>query len=174
MNNLYDVGMEGMELDAILREADGELTPELEARMDAFLAGGKAKIEAAAKVHRSLEASAGACEIEAARLGGRAKSFQNNADSLKARMLWAVDAGFDGKVKTSLFTIWGQSSAATTSFDLAPDADLKQVAQTMPGIVRTTLALDKQVLKMKHDAGEAIPAEVVVTEKPGTRFLRIK
>lgn len=173
MNNLYEVGIEGMELDHILREAEGELTPDLEARMDSFLAGGKAKVEAAAKVYRSLEASAGACELEAIRLSGRAKSFQKNADSLKARMLFAVDAGFGGKLRTDLFTIWGQTSASTTGFDLAADADLAKMAVTTPGIVRTVLSLDKQVLKMKHNAGEALPAEITVTENPGTRYLRL-
>jgi hypothetical protein len=171
---LYEVGLEGATIEALLIEADGELTPELEARLDAFLASGKDKLTGAAMVVRGLEASAANCEAEAKRLKERAASFENNAKTLKGRMLFAVDAAFDGKVKTDLFTIWGQNSAATTSFDVAPDADLAKIAETMPGIVRTTLSLDKQVLKMKHDAGESLPPEIGVLENPGTRFLRIK
>jgi hypothetical protein len=171
---LYAVGIEGAEIEALLIEGDGELTPELEARLDAFLSSGKDKLTGAAMVVRGLEASAANCEAEAKRLKERAQSFDNNAKTLKSRMLFAVDAAFDGKVKTDLFTIWGQNSAATVAFDVAPDADLAKIAEANPGIIRTTLSLDKQVLKMKHDAGEELPSEVTVMENPGTRYLRIK
>jgi hypothetical protein len=171
---LYDVGVEGAEIERLLIEADGELTPEIEARLDAHLAGGKNKIVAAAMVVRMLEASAATCDAEAKRLKDRAASFENQVAVLKARMLFAVDAGFNGKLKTDLFTIWGQTSASTTSFDLAPDADIAKVAETRPGLVCTTLALDKQLIASEYKLGVELPPEIVATEKPGTRFLRIK
>ena len=105
--SLYEVGVEGAEIESILMENDGELTPELEARLDAHLASGKNKIVAAAMVVQGLEASKANCLAEALRLMDRANAFERNAKSLKARILFAVDEGFDGKIKTDLFTIWG-------------------------------------------------------------------
>lgn len=168
--NLYNLTVEGAEINRILTENEGELTPELEARLDAILGEGKDKVEAAAMVVRSLEASRDACAAEADRLAKRAYSFDKNIDSLKTRILYAVDAAFDGKVKTDKFTIWGQSSADTVGFEVAADADLSQ----MPEVTRITYALDKIKLKGMVQANDPIPAAVTVTHLPGKRSLRIK
>lgn len=169
--NLYKLTVEGAEINRILTENEGELTPELEARLDAILGEGKDKVEAAAMVVRGLEASEEACAQEVQRLTDRAKSFARQSDNLKARMLIAVDAALDGKVKTDKFTIWGQNSADTVQFEVAPDADLSKIDSS---VVRTTYALDKIKLKAMVQGGEAIPAEVTAIDVPGKRSLRIK
>lgn len=172
--SLYDIAKEGMELEEILVASDGEITPEVEARLDEFLKQGKERIDAACMVVRGLEASAKACDDEAGRLSARAKSFERNRDMLKARILGAVDAAFDGKVKTNLFTVWGQTSADTVAFEVAPDADLASIQRVYPELVRTKYELDKLTCKSMLAQGEVIPSAVSVTENPGTRFLRIK
>jgi hypothetical protein len=172
--SLYEVGVEGAEIEALLIESDGELTPELEARLDAHLATGKNKIIAAAMVVRQLETSEGACVVEANRLLARAESFKRQAAMLKARMLFAVDNGFDGKLKTDLFTIWGQTSAPTVAFDVAPDAELTKIAEEYPSLIRTKQELDRKRLGEMYKAGEALPIAISVDERPGTRYLRIK
>lgn len=169
--NLYDLTVEGAEINRILTENEGELTPELEARLDAILGEGKDKVEDAAMVVRSLEASRDACAMEADRLAKRAQSFDKNVDSLKLRILYAVDSAFGGKVKTDKFSIWSQSSADTVQFEVAADADLSKIDSS---VVRTTYALDKMALKAKVQAGEPIPAEVTAIDVPGKRSLRIK
>ena len=108
--SLYDIGAEGLVIELILAENEGELTPELETRLDEVMRQGPERIEGAAMILRQLEASAEACKKEAQRLGERAKSFDKQADSLKNRMVFAVDAAFNGKVKTQRFTIWTQKS----------------------------------------------------------------
>jgi hypothetical protein len=172
--SLYDVAKEGMELEEILIAGDGEITPEVEARLDEFLKLGKEKIDAACKVVQSLTASSEACLEEAKRLNERAASFLRNRDSLKTRILGAVDAAFDGKVKTNLFTVWGQTSADTVAFDVAPDADLASIQKVYPEVVRTKYELDKQTLKSMRAQGQPLPNAVTVTENAGTRYLRIK
>ena len=168
--NLYELTIEGAEINRILTENEGELTPELESRLDAILGEGKDKVEAAAMVVRSLETSAEACSAEAARLSKRSKSYEEQVDKLKLRMLYAVDGAFGGKVKTDKFTIYGQNSADTVAFDVAPDADLSKID---PSVVRTTYALDKIALKERYKAG-TVPPEVTATPMPGKRSLRIK
>lgn len=168
---LYQVTTEGLELNDLLAQMDGELTPELEARFDAFLRTGKDKLNAAACVVRQMETDAEACKNEGNRLYERAAMFSREAEALKARMLAAVDAAFDGKVKTPLFTIWGQTSAPTISFEVAPDADLGKID---PDLVRTKLELNKQRCMELHKGGDALPREIAVMERPGSRYLRIK
>jgi hypothetical protein len=172
--SLYDVAKEGMELEEILLASDGEITPEVEARLDEFLKLGKEKIDAACKVVQNLKSCADACRAEAERLLERRTSYERNVEMLKARILGAVDAAFDGKVKTNLFTVWGQTSAPTTVFDVSPDADLAEVQKVYPEVVRTKYELNKTELKSMRAQGIPLPNAITVTEGEGTRFLRIK
>lgn len=168
---LYDIPIEFAELESVLTESDGELTPELEKRFDDFLRAGKDKLEAGAMVARGFEMEADACRAEAKRLTERALSLDKNCSRLKKLILFALDSAFAGKVKTALFTIWGQTSAATKSIDLAPGADLAALPEAL---VRVRRELAKDAIKDAIGKGEALPDEIIVTELPGTRFLRIK
>ncbi len=172
--SLYDLSVTGLEIEEYLRANGGELTPEFECWLDDFLGKGTDKLEGAAMVVRSLEASGDACGAEAERLTKRAAEFKAQAEGLKARMLGAVDSAFGGKVKTSYFTIWGQTSGETIAFEVSPDADLAQVQKVYPEVVRTKYELDKQTLKSMRSQGHPIPEAISVTQKPGTRYLRIK
>ena len=168
---LYDIPFEFSVLDAALEESGGELSPELEQQFDAFLRAGKNKIEAGAMVMRGLELEADVCRQEAKRLGERAAGLDKNADRLKALILRALDGAFNGKVKTNLLTIWGQTSAPSTNFDLAPGTDL---AELPAEFVRVKRELAKDAVKEAVKAGKQIPDEIIVSEVPGTRFLRVK
>jgi hypothetical protein len=63
----------GIEQD--LAESAGELTPEIEARIENFAREGAEKLEAVQKWRRNLEAQATAAGDEAQRLHDRAASF---------------------------------------------------------------------------------------------------
>lgn len=168
---LYEVPAEFALLEQALIENDGELTPELEKTLDDFLRSGKDKIEGGAMVMRGLEIEAEACKTEAKRLAERATALDNNADRLKKLVLYALDGAFGGKIKTALFTIWGQTSAPTVNLDLEPGAELNCLPEKF---VRVKYELAKDVVKDALKKGEEIPAEIIVTEMPGTRFLRVK
>lgn len=168
---LYEIPEMFRELEVSLTESEGELTPELEKKFDDFLRSGKDKLEAGAMVMRGFELEADACKQEAHRLTVRALALENNATRLKRLILYALDGAFAGKVKTALFTIWGQTSAPTQSIDLAPMVDLKDLPETF---VRVKRELAKDAVKDALKKGEAIPEEIIVTEMPGTRFLRVK
>lgn len=171
---LYDISLEGMQIADILAENEGELTPELEARLDALMQAGPERIEAAAMVVRNIEADALACKAEAQRLAERASSFENNAKRLKDRITIALDAAFNGKVKTSRFTLWTQKSADSVAFDLREEFTLDMLQEDFPEAVRTKKELDKQALRKLFDAGAPLPEAVFVDETPGHRYLRMK
>jgi len=172
--DLYQTTVEGMELTRILEEMDGELTPELEARLDKFLSEGKQSIEAALFVRRNLESNADQCRQEAERLWARAKSFETQKASLSQRILWAVDLAFGGKLKTARFTAWGQSSAATCEYTLAPDVDIVEFHKSNPDLVRLKAELNKSALNDVVKDGGIVPREVVVEEHEGKRGLRVR
>jgi hypothetical protein len=171
---LYDVSLEGMQIAGLLTENEGELTPELEARIDALMQAGPDRLEAAAMVVRDIEADAEACKLEAKRLTERAKSFENNAQRLKDRMAIALDAAFSGKVKTARFTLWTQKSPDTIIFDLREGFTLDELAAGEPELVRIKKELDKSKLRELYESGEALPGSIYVEEVPGKRYARIK
>jgi Siphovirus Gp157 len=172
---LYQIPLEAADIAAELAEHYGELTPEIEQRIAAFLADGKEKVEAAAMVVKSLEGDAEVCKAEAKRLLGRAEGLDRAADRLKGLILFAVDEGFGGRVRTELFTIWAQSSAATISFELKPDADIYLLSAQESWCVRMRdPELDRVALKEAVKAGRELPYCVTATENPGTRYLRIR
>lgn len=172
---LYEIPIEATAIEQELADTYGEITPEIEELIARFLREGKQKIEAAAVVVRSLESDAEICRDEAKRLTERASGLEKGSDRLKGMILCAVDAGFGGKVKTERFTIWGQTSAASVSFDLAPGADPYLLSAQESWCIRMRdPELDKSALKEAHKSGKAIPEGIVVAEHEGTRFLRIK
>lgn len=171
---LYDIPIEAAEIETILAESDGVLTPEIEQRINDFMNGGKDKIEAAAMVVKSLLADAEVCESEAKRLHERAASLGKSADRLKAMMLAAVDLGFNGKIKTAKFTIWAQTSADGHDIILkSPLAvgDLPEAFLKVP-----PPELRKKELLAAFEAGDFVPdpEHMEIVPRPGTRFLRIK
>ena len=200
--SLYDIGAEGLVIELILAENEGELTPELETRLDEVMRQGPERIEGAAMILRQLEASAEACKKEAQRLAERAKSFDKQADSLKNRMVFAVDAAFNGKVKTQRFTIWTQKSRDTVSVGLAEEFTIDMLREDSPDLVKTEYSIDKaatdrlwethssayksaRAILANPEASDAekvwatetvklIPDALSFEEKTGARYLRVK
>jgi hypothetical protein len=90
-------------------------------------------------------------------------------------VLCAVDLGFGGKVKTPKFTIWGQTSASVTQFELKSGVDIYQLMAAHPDLVRASEPeLNKSALKETVKVGGAVPDEIAVVTLEGRRFLRIK
>lgn len=172
--NLIEIGTAGIALSDALYESLGEITPEIETAMDELLAKGEESLDGAAYVVRKIAADVETCKAEAKRYKERAESLEKAAESLKARMLFAVDSAFNGKIKTAKNTIWGQNSAGSVSVELAADADLAKLNETDSVFVKKAYSLDTAEIRRYHSAGEPIPNAIIVTDVPPKRFLRIK
>ena len=172
---LYDLPTEAQAIEEALFDNLGELTPELEKRIQAFLTGGKDKIESAAIVIGSLDEDASVCQAEAKRLIERAAQLNQNADRLRGMVLCAVDLAFGGKVRTEKYTIWGQTSGQVTQFELKAGVDIYLLLSKNPELVKAPEPeLNKTALKETIKAGGQIPEDIAIRTVPGTRFLRIK
>ena len=171
---LYDLSMEGVQIADLLSEAEGELSPEIEQRLDALMLAGPDRIEAAAMVVRNLEASADACAAEAERLAKRAVSFSKNRQFLLERIAMALDCAFNGKIKTDRFTVYTQASAEHYAFEVAEGCSIDEIEANDPGVVRVKKELDKLALKDRFKLGISIPIGINFERIPGKRSARIK
>ena len=172
--SLYQISMEGQFIMDCLTDNEGELTPELEERLNALMIAGPDKLEAATMVVRNLEGAAETCKAEAKRLMERAKAFEANTDRLKSRMVAALDMAFNGKVQTDKFTIWTQKAADTVAIELGQEATLEQLQSQRPDFVRTKLELNKVAVKAAYDRDEPLPDSLFVDKHIGGRYLRVK
>lgn len=171
---LYDLSAEGLAIFDMLDQALGELSPELEARLDKLMLEGPERLEAAACVVRTLESNAAACEGEAQRLRDRAKAFDAQAVRLKERMTLCLDTAFHGKVKTPLFTIWTQKSADRTRADLVPGVTAEILHKERPDLVRVKMELDREKCVADWKAKKPLPELILFEEKTGERYTRIR
>lgn len=171
---LYDLTHEGLEIFDMLSDNLGELTPELEQRLDKLMLEGPARIEAAAMVVRTMEQNATACEEEAQRLRDRAKDFEAQADRLKKRMTACLDTAFSGKVKTPLFTVWTQKSADRIVAELVPGITPEMLQKERPDLVRVKIELNREKAVSDLKAGNPLPELILFEEKEGSRYIRIK
>lgn len=172
--SLYDIGVTGLQIADYLEASEGELTPEAEMIFDRLITEGPDKLEAAAMVVRHLDALQEECKAEEKRLAERRRSFEANAERLKDRMTWALDAAFAGKLKTAKMTLWNQTSADTVAVDLKEGMTPEQLAQEFPTLVRTTYALDKIAVKEMLKRGDELPESIFVEQTPGKRSIRFK
>ncbi len=172
--SLYELGIEGLEITRILQENEGELSPELEARINELMIAGPDRVEAGAMVVRSMEASAAACEAEVERLAKRAKAFQESANRLKGYIAMALDTVFGGKVKTNRFTLYTQQAPDHVEFDIQDGYSILEIESKYPSLVRVKRELNKVELKERFSAGDPLPTANRFTKTPGKRSIRIK
>lgn len=124
-------------------------------------------------VHGTLEEKA--CKTEADRLYAKQKQHERNTQRLKDLMVYAVDA-LGGKVKTPLFSIYCQTSAAQIKVEKKEDTDLVEVEKTNPELVRTKREPNMEALKLlvTTDPKAEVLNKFIVSNCAGKRGLRIK
>jgi hypothetical protein len=171
---LYEIGAEGQFITDCLIDTEGELTPEIEERLNALMIAGPDKIAAAGHVLANLEHAVAARKMEAQRHADVARSLEAGIDKLKARMTAALDLAFNGKLETLTGKFWTQKSADTYSVDLAEESSLAELQKERPDFVRVKMELDKTAIKDAFNREEPLPDSVFVTKTPGKRYLRYK
>lgn len=172
--SIYELTLQGLEIEQLLFDSIGEITPEIEEKMDALLLAGPETMEAAAAVVRQLEMSAAMATEESDRLRARSKTFGEQADKLKARMTFALDKAFGGKIKTPRWTIWVQKSADRTVAELIPGVTAEMLHGERPDLVRVKMELDRVKVVQELKAGRPLPELILFEEKEGDRGVRIK
>lgn len=148
---LWEVGDELSEIAVLIMEAEGELTPELAARLDMMEGAFEDKIERIALKVRELEANARAAKEEADRLARIQRSFTNAAKRLKDYTLFEMQRVGKDRVETIRAKVRVQQNGRpsirwTLDPDSAPEA-----------YRRTTVTVDTQAAYEAWKEGETLP-----------------
>lgn len=174
MTTLYSLALDGIEIEQLLFDSVGEITPEIQVKIDALLESGPPMMEAAAAVVRQLQLSAQIAEEESKRLHARAKEFEEQAEKLKSRMAQALEKSFGGKIKTPKWSMWLQKSADRILADLLPGITPEMLYEERPDLVRVKMELDRVKVVAEYKARRPLPELILFEEKEGEKGLRIK
>lgn len=146
-------------------DAEGELTPELAAELEALEPQLERKVEAIAAVHAMLTEESEACDRLAKTYADRAKRKARNADVLKARCKDALDVIGVRKVATPTVTASLQANPPKVELLLA-DAELPDEAFVI------TRKVDLGGIKERLKAGEPCTYARLVSGGDHLRFRR--
>ena len=107
---LYDLVAALNDVDALLDESEGELTPEIEAKLEALTDTFEQKVDNICRLRQGRMASAEMCDVEIKRLQARKKAHEKSADSLRLFLYGAMKRLAKDKIKTPLYTVWVQQN----------------------------------------------------------------
>lgn len=161
---LYQIPEVFERLEALLLEAGGELTPEIEAVLAEAQLAGAEKIEAAWAVVKNLQALEKAAKEEGDRLIARSKAAGNSADRLKAAVLPALQA-MGGKVKTTRWSIFTVTRPGL-SVEIKPGRDFFELPGEWFKVGEPSLRLS--VIKDAIEKGAEVPDALVVVPSSST------
>jgi vacuolar-type H+-ATPase subunit E/Vma4 len=162
---LYEIPHAIRAIEAMIEEAEGELTPETEALLTQHESEFERKAEWIALLAREAIAEAGAIKAEEDRLNARRRTLERRADGLKRYLHECMTAANVSKIKGDLATLGIQrNSVPTIVVEVAPEALPERFR-------RVRVESDGTALRDAFKAGEKLPAGV--TAEYGTH-LRIR
>lgn len=137
------------------------VAPDLLTLLDQIEGDYAAKLDACARVVRSLESEADMVSQEADRLDRRAKSLLGNAERLKEAMRSSLVATGTQSVRTALFTV--SLRKGSTHVEVSdPDALPAEFTVYVPAVRRPDKAEIAKALKAGHD----VPGASLATGEP--------
>ncbi len=136
--------------------AGGELTPQIEARLEAMEGAFEEKCERVALFIRECEANAAAAEIEEKRLAAIRKSFETKASGLKGYLQYFMTRTGRTTLKTPRVRVWSQKNGR-------PSIRFVGNMDTLPTeYVRVKREVDTQFAYVEHMAGSSLPEGFIV------------
>lgn len=165
MNTLYEITADMAELQDAILENGGELTPEMEMRLDQ-LAGEvlPEKVDGYCRIIAEFDGEADMLKAEIDRLSAKVTARVNASDRLRKNLMAAFERIGETKIKTALFSV----SVCKNSM---PSVAVDDATTLPPTYQRIKIEADKIALVKDWKAGEAMPNGVVVEQK---YHLRIK
>lgn len=164
---LWAITDELAEVGALIADNDGELTPELEAKLDSLEGALEAKVERIALYIRESETRADAAKAEKDRLAAIQKANQRKADGLKEYLLRCMTGAGVDRVETHRARVRVQRSG-TPSIEYWGDLDALPVSFVR--VVPESKVVDKKAITQAVRDGEAMPEGVVVTYSNSVRI----
>ena len=124
------------------------------------------KAEGYAKVIRTLEGDAAACDAEAKRLRNKKQTIENNLKRMKAALQYAMQATGTTKFKTALFSFGIQKNPAAVVID---EGYIENIPDRF--LIPQDPQIDKKAIKEALKAGEDLEG---IAHLEQTESLRIR
>ena len=124
------------------------------------------KAEGYAKVIRTLEGDAAACDAESKRLRNKKQTIENNIKRMKAALQYAMQATGKTKFKTALFSFGIQKNPAAVVID---EGYIKNIPDRF--LIPQDPQIDKKAIKEALKAGEDLEG---IAHLEQTESLRIR
>lgn len=153
---LYELPAAIREIEAEIIEADGELTPEVEARLEALEGEFRGKAEHIALLSREAKAEAAAVKLEEDRLAARRRAAENRERRLKDYLHACMTAAGLDHIESERCKLRVQRNGQpSVRVDVAPDA--------LPEMFRRVVVdADRAALLAAWKESGEVPAGVVV------------
>lgn len=159
MPTLYELTNEAANLQQTIADADGEITPEVEAAIDALSQDISAKFAGIGHVITEATAEAAMYEAEIDRLQMARARCVNTARRLKDYAKVAMEQLGEKSIKAGLFR-YTICKAGT------PSVNIDDIAALPPEFTREYIEPDKKAILDAHKAGKPLPEGVEI--KTGT------
>lgn len=124
--SLYDITEQVVAIFEVIDEADGEITPEIGAQLDALFASREQKVEIYAALCRRWDAEAKACDEVIAPYSALAQRKRSRVKRLKTRLFDAMQATKTTRIETPTVTAAIQANGGKAALVLTteePPAD---------------------------------------------------
>jgi hypothetical protein len=169
----YELAGEWNALDELLEETGGEVTPEIEALMNALDVTTTEKVEKIALVVLRKKSEAKAIKEQADRLAARAKARENAATHLVDYLSRVMQSVGKDKIEGTLATVAFQKNPPSVVADLSRDRleDLYETGCSLVLLTPATHTLDKKAVLAAAKAGQPLPGGIEIVQ---TSSLRIR
>lgn len=159
MPALYEMVSEVQQLQEAILNAEGEMTPEIAAQLDALGDNINAKVDGICKLVAQLDGEAAMFKTEYDRLAKNASVRINSVKRLKEYLKTSMEALGETKIKTPLFgvTICKNGQPSVT---VAEGTDLSMMPLQLTKLVTE---LDRAAVLERFKTNQPIPPEIVVT-----------
>ena len=165
---LFELSQEQREIEALLEENGGELTPEIEERLAETEDKFPKKVDGYGVMLRKFQAAEKVCDEEIKRVQGLKKVAQNSVKSLRSHLLdTMLHFGFQ-KLKGNMTQMWtGKSKSVEVDEEilLAPyEAKLQAFRDSLPPYISVELKVAKKPISDLYKAEGLLPAGCSIVE----------
>ncbi len=164
---LWEVTDELAEVGALIAEAGGELTPELEERLARSEGAFESKVESVALFIRHSELEADNAKAEKERLAAIQKHHENAVRGLRTYLLRCLSTAGVQKVETHRARVRIQKSGTPS---IQYGGDLGVLPPSFVRVVPETRELDKKAITEALRAGEELPEGIQVSYSNSVRI----
>jgi hypothetical protein len=167
MSKLYELSSELATINDEIITADGEITPDLEARLDSVNLALTEKATGLRKWLATIEGDDGAIEAEVKRLQRIKKQGDNLRERLKAYIKLNMEIADKKKIETPIGTF--SICKSPTSLEIIEDAVPDEYKTEIPAHKELT-SEDKKRIKDTIEEGYEVPGAKLVTDKTHLRM----